>query len=278
MKLTKLVIAAVGIICVSASQAPADGGLILENDRDALRLIEATYVPGSWPSVKNAADDVIYDGWDRTFYCGAVFISKENSSGSGDVIDLDGYVNSGKWANDVGEIQWEHVVPVAFTPIVDMDCYSAEKDGREFCLRTEPKAKAIGFDLHKLVPSIGQVNQHRGHNPYGEVDDQEAAAYASFGDCKIKDTTSMFEPEDCTKGDVARISLYMMDRHRVAWTAAQIRLFLAWDQADPVNPWERERNKRIAALTGISNPYVTRGRPSARGFCDWERGVWQSIQ
>jgi deoxyribonuclease I len=32
--------------------------------------------------------------------------------------------------------------------------------------------------------------------------------------------------------------------------------FEAWDKADPVDDWERERVQRIEAIQGNSNPFV----------------------
>ena len=40
-------------------------------------------------------------------------------------------------------------------------------------------------------------------------------------------------------------------------------LFAAWDQEDPVDDWERERARRIAAIQGNSNPFIWGKVPSA---------------
>ncbi|WP_087107254.1 endonuclease [Halomonas citrativorans] len=37
----------------------------------------------------------------------------------------------------------------------------------------------------------------------------------------------------------------------------QQQLFEAWNRMDPVDEWELERNRRIAAIQGNGNPYVS---------------------
>lgn len=37
----------------------------------------------------------------------------------------------------------------------------------------------------------------------------------------------------------------------------QQQLLMAWDKPYPVSPWEKERDRRIAAIMGHSNPFVT---------------------
>lgn len=47
-------------------------------------LIASAESPG-WRRAKNAADDIIYAGKDRTIYCGCVYTSDGDSDGSGSV-------------------------------------------------------------------------------------------------------------------------------------------------------------------------------------------------
>ena len=51
-----------------------------------LNVVPAAFAesPG-WRRAKNAADDIIYAGKDRTLYCGCVYTSDGDSDGSGSV-------------------------------------------------------------------------------------------------------------------------------------------------------------------------------------------------
>lgn len=48
----------------------------------------------------------------------------------------------------------------------------------------------------------------------------------------------------------------MRDEYGVSISRQQQQLFEAWAKQDPVDAWERERNRRIAAIQGHGNPYV----------------------
>jgi deoxyribonuclease-1 len=46
----------------------------------------------------------------------------------------------------------------------------------------------------------------------------------------------------------------------------QQQLLMAWDKQYPVSSWEKERNRRIAAIMGHSNPFVTGERQWSQGY------------
>ena len=64
------------------------------------------------------------------------------------------------------------------------------------------------------------------------------------------------EPPDEVRGDAARSWFYMVETYAIKITAAQQKLFVQWAGSDPVDEWERLRNKRIAAAQGNTNPHV----------------------
>ncbi len=163
-----------------------------------------------WRRAKNTADDIIYAGKDRTFYCGCVYTSNDTNNGSGTVDhQVCGYEKPEKHQNVANAIQWEHIVPASLMPAHELDCWVL--GNREKCEKEDPRAQAMIFDLHNLAPSIGQVNQLRSNDRYTELGDQGAI----FGACPARDIKDAFEPPDCLKGDVARIWLYMSFRHGV---------------------------------------------------------------
>lgn len=219
----------------------------------------------SWRSTKNTADDRIYRGRTTTFYCGCSYRSDGDSDGSGKITDYAkcGYASPTKHRRRATRVEWEHVVPASLTPARNLPCWSG-KGGRAKCEKNSPEAQAIIFDLHNLVPSIGQVNALRSNDRFADL---SKARSTRFGKCGALDTRGKFEPPDCKKGDTARIWLYMRDRHGVYTTPDEEEMFARWSAADPVSPWESEREKRISSLTGVSNLYV-KGQPVDRaGEC-----------
>ncbi len=227
--------------------------------------------PESWREAKNAADDVIFQDRPRSFYCGCSYSSDGDSDGSGKIDGPScGYKAQDKHKNRAARVEWEHVVPASLMPARNFDCWTKTADGkrgsRSRCEQESPEAQAMIFDLHNLVPSIGQVNALRGNDRYAEL----PASTSDFGRCEIEDTNSSFAPPPCKRGDVARIWLYMSARHGVELIAGEEDRFERWSKADPVSPWERGRHDRVAHLTGIENPFVARIPPNPAGACWWE--------
>ncbi len=220
--------------------------------------------PG-WRRVKNTADDIIYAGKNRTFYCGCVYTSDGDNDGSGDVDhQVCGYEIPDKHKNVAKRIQWEHIVPASLMPARNFECWAM--GGRAKCERDDPRAQAMIFDLHNLAPSIGQVNQYRSNDRYSEIGDQGKI----FGQCPAKDIKDAFEPPDCLKGDVARVWLYMSFRHGVAISQEERDMFEQWSADDPVSKWESQREARIFDRTFIHNPLVHDVAVDPAGKCPWE--------
>jgi hypothetical protein len=69
---------------------------------------------------------------------------------------------------------------------------------------------------------------------------------------------------------VAFIICHSFDTHGVVIPDAEWNLFVDWSEADPISPWELERDNRIAGLQGNHNPYVHGFTPDSAGSCDWE--------
>tara|TARA_E500000318_G_scaffold111652_2_gene131076 strand:- start:472 stop:1167 length:696 start_codon:yes stop_codon:yes gene_type:complete len=205
----------------------------------------------SWRDIKNIADDAIYYDHRVTFYCGCPYISDDDSDGSGDpVLSSCGYDGPDTHSSRATRIEWEHVVPASLMPARQFECWL--EGGRDNCERNDPRAQAMIFDLHNLVPSIGQVNALRLNDRYGELEGEKR----NFGTCAIEDSKGMFEPRDSERGDVARIWLYMTDKYGVELEPQEREMFLRWHKADPPSQWEIERDRRIYAIQGASNPWL----------------------
>jgi len=220
--------------------------------------------PG-WRRAKNTADDIIYAGKNRTFYCGCEYTSRGDNTGGGSVDHLVcGYVPPSTQARRAGRVEWEHVVPASLMPARQFDCWI--NGSRDQCEREDPRAQAMLFDLHNLAPSVGQVNALRSNDRYTEI----PGPPSGFGSCPIQDMPGAFEPPDCLKGDVARIWLYMELRYGVMIFPAEKEMYLRWSDNDPVSLWEQKREGRIFDHTFVHNPFVYGVTPNFAGSCNWE--------
>lgn len=65
----------------------------------------------------------------------------------------------------------------------------------------------------------------------------------------------------------------MFDRYNLNMSRQQQQLLMGWDKQFPVTPWDQERNKRVTAITGHPNPFVTQERRWTRGYKTVSDGV-----
>jgi hypothetical protein len=136
---------------------------------------------------------------------------------------------------------------------------------------TWPQSKgATGIaqsDLHHLQAADISTNEKRGSKPYGEVvtpewTTGEGANQAKLGVDSLG--TTVFEPWDATKGDIARGLLYFYTRYNDSrpndFTTINLRhelpTLLKWHQQDPVDDKERARNDAVQSAQGNRNPFI----------------------
>ena len=230
----------------------------------------------TWDDAKDAVADSVYYNITTTFYCGCLYESHNDKDGSATVLNFNSCYDwrQNGYKNSACSLNWEHVVPATLTPVRKLNCWQnwktieecqSIKNGRKCCEKINAGARDILFDPHNLVPAVGQINKLRRDDRYAELEKG-----GTFGDCSIKDTNQLFEPPDCKKGDVARIWLYMRDAYRVEIKETELNMFNEWSKADPVSPWEKEREERIFDLSKKRNPYVYFMEPSESGACPWE--------
>lgn len=136
-------------------------------------------------------------------------------------------------------------------------------------------------DLFNLFPSDATANGRKSNNPMGVV--TEAPAFDN-GVIKVGRSTSyredslitVWEPADEWKGDFARTFFYMatcyedyvdewqttegllvIERNRYPTLRPWITsLLLQWNDADPVDEIERQRNEVVSDIQGNRNPFV----------------------
>ncbi|GAB2788297.1 hypothetical protein GCM10027040_13130 [Halomonas shantousis] len=149
-------------------------------------------------------------------------------------------------------VEWEHVMP-AYDFGRALQCWQA--GGRDHCRATDPAFRRAEADLVKLVPSIGEANGDRSNMRFGMVTSADTFRY---GQCqsKVSFKERTFEPRPEVRGDIARTYWYMRDTYGISISRQQQQLLNAWATADPIDDWERLRNRRIASIQGYGNPYV----------------------
>lgn len=113
-------------------------------------------------------------------------------------------------------------------------------------------------DLHHLYPVDMKSNSTRGNNPFADVTGQ--ATHADCQDSKIGNAhnTSIrsFEPPAEHKGNVARAIYYFSTRYKMDIDSTQAKYLKIWNEEDPVDQEELERNDKIMKMQGNRNPFV----------------------
>nr|WP_227665257.1 endonuclease [Magnetococcus marinus] len=198
----------------------------------------------------------VFEGHRTTFYCGCSYTKhKEVRSGAC------GY-QPRKNPKRGSRIEWEHVVPAhAFghtrqcwrEPICTTKKSKAYK-GRRCCAKVDPVFEAMESDLHNLVPAVGELNGDRSNRSFSMV----AGEPRAYGACdfEIDWDTDRVEPRPEVRGDIARTYFYMNASYGLPISKKQRRLFDVWNREDPVDDWERERNRRIERIQGNANPFI----------------------
>lgn len=214
----------------------------------ALTISAFAQQPATFSQAKKYAIEV-YRDHPSEFYCGCS-IRRE---GKKLIPDLEscGY-SPRKNAQRAARIEWEHVVP-AWEFGHQLQCW--QQGGRKNCVKTSAQFRRMEADLHNLVPSVGEVNGDRGNFSYAMLPG-EPRVYGAC-DFEVDFKARKAEPGPSVRGDIARIYFYMRDRYGLRLSKQQTQLFQAWSKMDPVDAWELERNRRIAAIQGVANAYVS---------------------
>jgi endonuclease I len=149
-------------------------------------------------------------------------------------------------------------------------------------------AGAVGpdSDLFHIYPTDGFVNAKRGNFPYGNVG---SSTWTSLNGSKLGNcvnpgySSTVFEPINEFKGDLARTFFYMTTRYLdedASWSSSpatnkceillwQRNVLLQWHHQDPVSQKEIARNDSIYRYQGNRNPFI-----DAPAFAD---SIWLSV-
>ena len=234
-------IAAASLVLAAVNVAAAAGNERIESFNKAKKLLEQK----------------VYFDHRFTFYCQAPFDARKK-------ITLPEGFSAPKHAKRSLRVEWEHVVPAenfgrAFVEWREGSSECVDGKGRSFKGRKcAEKANAsyrlMQSDLYNLYPAIGSVNAMRSNYRYAML----PGVPNTFGTCAMKIDGRRAEPPEYTRGAIARMSLYMEDAYSVyKMSGAQRKLMQAWDKMHPVDQWECLRAKRIEAVQGNENKFVS---------------------
>jgi len=112
-------------------------------------------------------------------------------------------------------------------------------------------------DLHHLFITDAVTNSQRGSHPFGYV---VTTTTSISGGSKLGTDSSgstVFEPRDDHKGDVARALTYFAYRYGHTLSASELSLYQEWHGLDPVDAAEIARSMAIAEEQVLANPFVT---------------------
>lgn len=117
-------------------------------------------------------------------------------------------------------------------------------------------------DLNHLYPTDSKANSVRGNYDFADVS-HENGSLAS--DCTASKSGSsndggnsddLFEPPTEHKGNVARAIFYFSVRYNMRVPAHEEQVLRRWNDLDPVDDAERERNEMVYAAQKNRNPFI----------------------
>jgi deoxyribonuclease I len=200
----------------------------------------------------------IYPDHQITFYCGNPYeITRVGGKEKSLIIEDDKFYSprkpftkSGKENERAKRIEWEHVMP-AENFGRHLSCW--KEGGRKAC-KKDPIFNEMEGDMHNLVPAIGEVNGDRSNYRYGA----DIPKVGQYGQCRfeVDFKAKRAYPREDIRGDIARIYFYMSDKYNINLSKQERRMMEVWDKQDPIDEWERIKNKRVEKLQGNANPYI----------------------
>jgi endonuclease I len=144
-----------------------------------------------------------------------------------------------------------------------------------------------GTDCHHLRPENEDVNAVRSNYFFEEGGSEVYYDGVSTG-CYLNEAASTFEPRDAVKGDVARMVFYMAVRYEGEGDEPDLELtediytvydkqpymgvkstLLKWNEEDPVDDFESNRNEVVYGYQGNRNPFIDHP--------EYASEIWESV-
>ncbi|EGV18975.1 endonuclease [Thiocapsa marina] len=220
---------------------------------------DQTGIAPSFSAARTALYDTVYSGHRVTFYCGCGYDRDGRT-------DLDGCgLRTLDGSSRAQRVEAEHVFPASQfgnfrrcwrEPAAFSKCRGDDGNtlsGRACCERVDPTFVTAHNDLHNLVPAVGAINAARSDFNWSELRSGQR-----LGDCAIRFDPILrrVQPPDAVRGEIARTMFYMRDTYGFRLSRQDEKLYAVWNNADPPDAWEIERNRRIRRLQGKGNRYV----------------------
>lgn len=238
---------------------PSDSTQPLQPPAGQLDVSSLPKTPGSFSTAKRLLYNEVYKGHEKTFYCGCDFNPQDRS------VNLSSCgVKPRKNSTRAKRIEAEHVFPAYQFGNFRRCWREPEKvcpqegdkkiSGRNCCEKTDPVFEHAHNDLHNLFPAVGEVNGDRSNYNWGMISGEKR----SYGQCNIEvdSENRRAEPPESVQGDIARTMFYMSHTYGIRLSRQDIQLYTAWHKQDPVDAWEKERNRRIQKIQGNLNPFI----------------------
>ena len=149
--------------------------------------------------------------------------------------------------------------------------------------------RGAGADIHHLRPEDAKINSARSNKRFADLNHSGTELSYNGKPTGNYISSSYFEPRDDVKGDIARILMYMYthyssnvdeNKDRVGKTnttstsssgplditnmvytkdnseQSAWNLLLNWNNLDPVDEFEMNRNNYCTSITGVRNPFI----------------------
>jgi deoxyribonuclease-1 len=116
-------------------------------------------------------------------------------------------------------------------------------------------------DLNHLFPTDSKANSIRGNFDFADVTsdngnlDENCSASRS-GSSNDASSDTLFEPPTEHKGNVARALFYFSVRYKIKIPTTEEPVLRRWDQLDPIDDAERDRNEQVYKAQNNRNPFI----------------------
>ncbi len=116
-------------------------------------------------------------------------------------------------------------------------------------------------DLHHIFPADSKANSIRGNDDFVDVQtDNGTLTQDECGTSKYGSSAASghdgFEPPLTHKGNVARALFYFSVRYKIAMPKTEEDVLRRWNDLDPVDQEEMDRNNAIEQVQGNRNPFI----------------------
>ena len=113
-------------------------------------------------------------------------------------------------------------------------------------------------DIHHLFPSDSKMNSFRGNLNFGEVAHADSPLNCPNGALGVAAGSgeTIFEPPQSHRGNIARALFYFAVRYETDIDAQEEKFLRQWNNDDPVDAEEINRNNMVEKIQGNRNPFI----------------------